>query len=276
MPKLKVANRFGIIPNALLNDPNISWKAKGLFGYLQSKPDDWDFAVNRIAQDAKDGRDGTSNGLVELEKHGYLHREKYKNDKGQWDIEYTLFDVPSVCLIKVWDNETITEKPSRIDEVSMTENPSTENPSTENTETIKERSTKKEIVNKKYKREDFLTWFDYLDIKVWEWIEKGTFTIYMDDPFLNAKIIEFTESRKQLKKPMTPLAIEKLIEKVKDWFSSNRYTNIQIGTFFDRSIECGWQWVFEQGFATQYRMQQKNQYEKKDARTGFVFSNNQQ
>jgi len=275
MPKLKVANRFGIIPNALLNDPNISWKAKGLFGYLQSKPDDWDFAVNRIAQDAKDGRDGTTNGLVELEKHGYLHREKFKNERGQWDIEYTLFDTPSVCLIKVWGTETITENTERTKEETMTDFPSTDFPSTENTETNKERNTKKETVNKKYKREDFLTGNDYLDIKVWEWIEKGTFTVYIEDPFLNAKMIEFVESRKQLKKPMTPLAIEKLIAKISDWFASKRYTNIQIGTFFDRSIECGWQWVFEQGFATQYRMQQKNEYEKQGARKEFVFSNQQ-
>lgn len=275
MPKLKVSNRFGIIPNALLNDPNISWKAKWLFGYLQSKPDEWDFAVNRIVNDAKDGRDGTTNGLIELEKFGYLHRSKFKNEKGQWDIEYTLFDTPSLCLIAVGPLETMTENTERPTEETMTDYPLTEKPLTENTETNKERDTKKEIVNKKYKREDFLTGNEYLDIKVWEWIEKGTFTIYIEDPFLNAKMIEFVESRKQLKKPMTPLAIEKLVAKISEWFESKRYTNIQIGTFFDRSIECGWQGVFEQGFATQYRMQQKNEYEKQGARKDFVFSNNQ-
>ena len=88
-------------------------------------------------------------------------------------------------------------------------------------------------------------------------------------------MIEFVESRKQLKKQMTPLAIEKLVAKINGWFLSKRYTNIQIGTFFDRSIECGWQWVFEQGFATQYRMQQKSEYEKQGARKEFVFSNQQ-
>lgn len=67
MAKLKIVNRYGITPNEVLNNKNLSWKAKGLYGYIQSKPEDWDFAVNRITEDAKDGRDGTANGLKELE-----------------------------------------------------------------------------------------------------------------------------------------------------------------------------------------------------------------
>lgn len=234
MPKLKVSNRFGIIPNALLNDPNISWKAKGLFWYLQSKPDDWDFAVARICKEANDGEKATISWIKELEHAGYLKRNKYQNALWHWDIEYILSDIP------------IAE--NRQQEIeAVAENPCAENPCAENRQTIKEIISKKETVNKKY----------------------------IDDEFLNEKIIEFIENRKQLKKPMTPLAIEKVITKVENWITWSRYTKIQIGTFFDRSIECGWQGVFEQGFATQYRMQQKNEYEKQGARKDFVFSNQQ-
>jgi hypothetical protein len=81
MTKLIVQDRFGIIPNALLNNPNISWNAKGLFGYIQSKPDNWDFAVERIQKDTKDGSTATNSGLRELENAGYLQRHKFKNNK---------------------------------------------------------------------------------------------------------------------------------------------------------------------------------------------------
>lgn len=67
MAKLKIVNRYGITPNNVLNNNNLTWKAKGLYAYIQSKPDDWEFAVNRISKDAKDGRDSTGGGVKELE-----------------------------------------------------------------------------------------------------------------------------------------------------------------------------------------------------------------
>lgn len=133
MAKLRIESRYGIVPNNVLNDKNLSWKAKGLFAYIQSKPDNWDFAVNRITRDSKDGKDGTASGILELEKVGYLARKKFKNDKWQWDIEYTLYDQP------------IPENPER---ETIPENPATENPVTENPETNKNINTNKEIVKK--------------------------------------------------------------------------------------------------------------------------------
>lgn len=55
------------MPNALLNQSDISLKAKGLFAYIQSKPDGWDFSSERIANDHTDGRDGIRSALKELE-----------------------------------------------------------------------------------------------------------------------------------------------------------------------------------------------------------------
>lgn len=177
MAKLKIVNRYGITPNEVLNNKDLSWKAKGLYGYIQSKPEDWDFAVNRITEDAKDGRDWTANGIKELEDVWYLKRRKFKNEKGQWDIEYTLYD-------------TITENTERVNNETITENPLTENPSTENTETNKERNTNKEKSNKE---------------------------IYFDDEKLNIIFLEFIEHRRQIKSPMTDLAKTKMINQIIKW-----------------------------------------------------------
>ena len=92
--KLRVKGRFGIAPVKLLNDSNLSAKAKGIYVYIQSKPDGWDFSAQRIALDFKDGGGSVNSGLRELVKAGYLERNKYKNKKGQWEWEYVLYEIP--------------------------------------------------------------------------------------------------------------------------------------------------------------------------------------
>jgi len=68
MGKLIIKNRFGVTPHEVLLNKTLSWKAKGLYGYIQSKPEDWDFAVSRMAKDSKDAKDGTASGIKELEE----------------------------------------------------------------------------------------------------------------------------------------------------------------------------------------------------------------
>jgi len=123
-----VANRiqyeggWTAVPNALLNDPRVSCKSKGLWVYLRSKPSGWVFSSERIASDHADGRDAVRSGLQELEDAGYLRREQARNPDGTiGDMVYTLLDQPSA------------DQPSP-------ENPSPENPSTVYTSSKKENS----------------------------------------------------------------------------------------------------------------------------------------
>lgn len=67
---------FTQVANEILYDKNLSAKAKGLYAYLYSKPDGWDFAIDRISTEFVDGRLSINNGLKELEKNGYLLRER--------------------------------------------------------------------------------------------------------------------------------------------------------------------------------------------------------
>jgi len=203
MAKLKIENRYGIIPNSVLSNKELSFKAKGIYAYIQSKPENWDFAVSRIAYDSKDGRDGISSGIKELEDVWYLTRKKFKNEKGQWDIEYTLYDKP------------VTENPAREEEETVTDNPATENPSTENPETNKKRNTKKEISKQEY----------------------------FEDHKLNDTYLEFIEHRKQLKAPMTELAITKSTNKLNTWLSS--YKTEEVIEFINLAIRNGWKGIFE-------------------------------
>lgn len=72
---------FTQVANTVLNDPNISFMAKGIYAYLYSKPDGWDFSEKRIANDAKNSRTSVRTGIQELEDAGYLQRQKLANGR---------------------------------------------------------------------------------------------------------------------------------------------------------------------------------------------------
>lgn len=67
MAKLKISEQYGVIPNSVLHDAELSLKAKGLYGYIQSKPDGWEFSAERIMNECKDGLESVRAGLRELE-----------------------------------------------------------------------------------------------------------------------------------------------------------------------------------------------------------------
>jgi hypothetical protein len=96
MAKLTVKNNYATIPNNFLNRNDISLKAKGLFAYLQSKPNDWQFSKERIALQLKEGIDSLKSAFSELKKAGYLKTVPQKNSEGKfigWD--YILDDNPT-------------------------------------------------------------------------------------------------------------------------------------------------------------------------------------
>jgi len=92
MAKLYVENKFGVIPTKILNDPDLSLRAKGLWVFIQSKPDGWKFSAERIALQTKEWKKGVTNGLQELEKLWLLERQKIKDKKWRWWILYILKD----------------------------------------------------------------------------------------------------------------------------------------------------------------------------------------
>lgn len=104
MPKLhKPELDYTQTPNSALRDSTISWKAKGLYAYLWSKPDDWDFSSNRMADETSDWVDATRSWLTELEKAGYLTRVRLPSGK----MEYYLHIEPKR------ENPTEAKKPKR-------------------------------------------------------------------------------------------------------------------------------------------------------------------
>lgn len=70
------------ISNDLLNDQRITLKAKGLYCFMFSKPDDWNFTIKSMAKQLKDGAEAVSSGLKELKKSGWLRYYKKSDGTG--------------------------------------------------------------------------------------------------------------------------------------------------------------------------------------------------
>jgi hypothetical protein len=76
-------NPYVMVDRGFVNNPNLSWKAKGILLYLLSKPDDWKVYEDDIIKRATDGRDGVRSGIHELEKAGHLFRYYERDEKGR-------------------------------------------------------------------------------------------------------------------------------------------------------------------------------------------------
>lgn len=98
---------FTQVANDVLNDPKLSLKSKGLYAFLYSKPDGWNFEANRISKQSKDGRDSVRGAIKELEDNGYLEREKLSDGRMIYRIVY----------------KPMTENPLQAIENPMTEKP---------------------------------------------------------------------------------------------------------------------------------------------------------
>lgn len=103
-----VGARFTIVPNAIIDDSGISFRAKGIYAYLRSKPDDWEFRVPNIVRAGKEGRDAIQKALKELEVSGYIERIANRTSDGcfvGW-IWY-IYETPISR-----DNDRLPENPS--------------------------------------------------------------------------------------------------------------------------------------------------------------------
>ncbi len=66
---------------AIWGDERLSFKAKGVWGYMRSKPPMWDFSAARMASESRDERKSVLGAMKELEGLGYLSRIKLGNGR---------------------------------------------------------------------------------------------------------------------------------------------------------------------------------------------------
>ncbi|MEN8218269.1 MAG: hypothetical protein ABFS56_18245 [Pseudomonadota bacterium] len=99
---------FAQISNEVFEGQKLSWPAKGLLGYLLSRPNNWYFTVRDLINQGCSGRDGVLSILKELEKQGYVVRQKNTDKKGRFKWEKIVYENPS--LNPIFKSSDTTEK----------------------------------------------------------------------------------------------------------------------------------------------------------------------
>ena len=113
--RVRKTKDFSIVSNVLLRDKRLSLRARGLLVFMLSLSDTWEYSITGLANATGESTGKVSSCLKELEKYGYLTRERIRNAKGQMDgTEYTLRESP------------ISENPNK--DKPTQEKPSVENP----------------------------------------------------------------------------------------------------------------------------------------------------
>ena len=138
---------FTVMCNHHLRNTELSLKAKGLLSLMLSLPEDWDYTTKGLAHICKDGVDSITTALKELERHGYLTRQRLRYENGQLgDIEYTIHEKP----VNAEQEASLPkrENPGQVNprqEKPKQGKPEQENPAQLNTDPLKTKKSKTDI-----------------------------------------------------------------------------------------------------------------------------------
>ncbi|WP_317327182.1 helix-turn-helix domain-containing protein [Turicibacter sanguinis] len=92
---------FTIIDNAILQDKNLSLKARGLLCFMLHLPENWVFTEKGLATATGEGLKSIKSGLKELESNKYLYRMQMRNMGGAFSsMIYYLFEQPTEMKIE--------------------------------------------------------------------------------------------------------------------------------------------------------------------------------
>ncbi|MFE0930624.1 hypothetical protein ACFW4O_30795 [Streptomyces mutabilis] len=89
-------DQYTQISNALFRNGRLSFKAKGIFGYISTHKDGWQVTVAELVRRGREGVDAVTTGLKQLEQHGFLHRTRERNPNGTLgQALYVITDLPA-------------------------------------------------------------------------------------------------------------------------------------------------------------------------------------
>ena len=88
-------NPYVMVDKRIFSNSEISWKAKGLLGYLLSRPNNWKIIIADLVNQSTDGRDSVYSGLKELINARYIIRERKRLERGRYSsYEYIVLEKP--------------------------------------------------------------------------------------------------------------------------------------------------------------------------------------
>lgn len=131
---------YTMMSNQHLKDKRLTLKAKGLMSVMLSLPENWDYTLRGLSAISKEGVDAISEAVKELERSGYVIRNRKRDERGRLSgTEYLIYEDCHMNSQPAQDAPT-PEKPKRenprlenpVQEKPVQENPKQEKPEQEN------------------------------------------------------------------------------------------------------------------------------------------------
>lgn len=125
--RIEKTRDYTVMSNHHLRNAGLSLKSKGLLSMMLSLPEDWNYTTRGLAKICKEGTDSIGSALKELERAGYIVRNRLRDSKGKIvDVEYVIYETPHPPDTgQPCEDEPDTACPD-------TENPDMDNPCLEN------------------------------------------------------------------------------------------------------------------------------------------------
>ena len=93
--KYKTHDPFVRLAKTIVEDSNLSWKAKGILAYCMSKPENWTIRIKEMQRHSTDGTDSLRSGIKELIEAGYCESIQLCDGSGKFiGYQYTFADTP--------------------------------------------------------------------------------------------------------------------------------------------------------------------------------------
>jgi hypothetical protein len=97
--RLPKKEKYFRVANSVFNDQDLSWEARGVMGYLLSKPDNWQLRVLDLQRRGPAGQHKIRRILRELESARYLRRERFRRPDGTFGWFILIFEDPSLAKL---------------------------------------------------------------------------------------------------------------------------------------------------------------------------------
>lgn len=131
---------YTMMSNQHLKDKRLTLKAKGLMSVMLSLPENWDYTLRGLSAISREGVDAISEAVKELERSGYVIRNRKRDERGRLSgTEYLIYEDCHMNSQPAPDAPK-PEKPKRenprlenpVQEKPVQENPKQEKPEQEN------------------------------------------------------------------------------------------------------------------------------------------------
>jgi hypothetical protein len=94
MFRVEKNTNYTVMSNHHLRNKAMSLKSKGLLSLILSLPPEWEYSLNGLCAICKESQTAIRSALKELENNKYLVRRRRKNELGQFEYEYIIYEVP--------------------------------------------------------------------------------------------------------------------------------------------------------------------------------------